>query len=98
MAVIFDGRPQVKRWRDTDTGQFAKEPVEWQITIEYAYRRFGGIRVSPPLADAIEIPWGKQKPTLSDISAAIAQHETDFRARQIYVFNQSWTIEPMNVS
>ena len=46
MAVIFDSRPSVQRWRDEETGRFAKGPtlVEWvgEVTHRLANRKKAG--------------------------------------------------------
>ena len=40
MGVIFDARPNVRRWRDEETGRYTKEPEEEFITwcAEVTYR------------------------------------------------------------
>ena len=49
MPVIYDSRPQVQRWRDEETGRFAKEPEEkfltWFAEVQYrlADRKKAGV-------------------------------------------------------
>ncbi len=107
MTLTFDSRPQVQRWRDSETGRFAKRPIgapppppipEWEIQIEYDYRAFKGPRVSPPLHDMITIPWLGLRPTSLDVLNLIVAHEDEFRRKRIFVFNQSSVVILINES